>query len=213
MKVGTFIPLLILRKLSLSFVVTSMSRPHAAAAGGGDRSSHHGHQVRQRGGGAPHQNWEPLLRTKPDTNPPPKPTKSSVSAVTSPVSSSGTAKVSPAPAVVKPPPYVHPPPAHSSPPGPAPGPPTLVQTVIFDGPKMQAAVQSVTFRFSSSSSTYTCRIFFSRVFLRPAPAPPLPRPPTARATPRGSGHCAAGAGPQLPRPPALGARRRVPRPP
>ena len=31
-----------------------MSRPHAAAAGGGDRSSHHGHQVRQRGGGAPH---------------------------------------------------------------------------------------------------------------------------------------------------------------
>ena len=54
MKVGTFIPLLILRKLSLSFVVTSMSRPHAAAAGGGDRSSHHGHQVRQRGGGAPH---------------------------------------------------------------------------------------------------------------------------------------------------------------
>ena len=25
--------------------------------------------VRQRGGGAPHQNWEPLLRTKPDTNP------------------------------------------------------------------------------------------------------------------------------------------------
>ena len=161
------------------------------------------------------QNWEPLLRTKPDTNPPPKPTKSSVSAVTSPVSSSGTAKVSPAPApaVVKPPPYVHPPPAHSSPPGPAPGPPTLVQTVIFDGPKMQAAVQSVTFRFSSSSSTYTCRIFFSRVFLRPAPAPPLPRPPTARATPRGSGHCAAGAGPQLPRPPAPGARRRVPRPP
>ena len=54
MKVGTFNPLLILRKLSLSFVVTSMSRPHAAAAGGGDRSSHHGHQVRQRGGGAPH---------------------------------------------------------------------------------------------------------------------------------------------------------------
>ena len=91
------------------------------------------------------QNWEPLLRTKPDTNPPPKPTKSSVSAVTSPVASSGTAKVSPAPAVVKPPPYVHPPPAHSSPPGPAPGPPTLVQTVIFDGPKMQAAVQSVIF--------------------------------------------------------------------
>ena len=59
------------------------------------------------------QNWEPLLRTKPDTNPPPKPTKSSVSAVTSPVSSSRPAKASPGPV-----------------------PSTLVQTVIFDSSKM-----------------------------------------------------------------------------
>ena len=66
--------------------------------------------VRQRGGGAPHQNWEPLLRTKPDTNPM---TKLSVWAVTSPVSISGTAKASSGPV-----------------------PSTLVQTVIFDSSKM-----------------------------------------------------------------------------
>ena len=56
------------------------------------------------------QNWEPLLRTKPDTNPL---TKSSVWAVTSPVSNSGTAKASSGPV-----------------------PSTLVQTVIFDSSKL-----------------------------------------------------------------------------
>jgi len=68
------------------------------------------------------QNWETLLKTKPDTNPPPKPVHSKTVA-SSPI------KTSP---VVKPPPYVPPPPpSHNSP-------PTLVQTVIFDGPKVQA---------------------------------------------------------------------------
>ena len=69
------------------------------------------------------QNWVPLLRTKLDTNPL---TKSSVSAVASPVSSSGTAKASPGPI-----------------------PSTLLQTVIFDSSKMQEAVQSVTLLSSS----------------------------------------------------------------
>ena len=67
------------------------------------------------------QNWEVLLKTKPDSNPPPKPSHSKSSL--SPVKTSPT---------VKPPPYIPPPPpAHSSP-------PTLVQTVIFEGPKVQA---------------------------------------------------------------------------
>merc|ERR1719290_340627 len=64
------------------------------------------------------QNWEMLLRTKPDSNPPPKPShsKSNLSSIPS--------------SPVKPPPYIPPPPpAHSSP-------PTLVQTVIFEGPKV-----------------------------------------------------------------------------
>ena len=80
------------------------------------------------------QNWHTLLKTKPDTNPPPKPSHSKSQTVT-PV------KTSP---VVKPPPYVPPPPPGSSVSPPTPSssaaPPTLVQTVIFDGPKMQAAV-------------------------------------------------------------------------
>ena len=70
------------------------------------------------------QNWQSLLKTKPDTNPPPKPSHSKT---VSPVKTSPT---------VKPPPYVPPPPpAHSSP-------PTLVHTHIFEAPKMQAAIQS-----------------------------------------------------------------------
>merc|ERR1719460_191004 len=79
------------------------------------------------------QNWHTLLKTKPDTNPPPKPSHSKSQTVT-PVKTSPT---------VKPPPYVPPPPPGSSvsPPTPSAAPPTLVQTVIFDGPKMQAAVQ------------------------------------------------------------------------
>jgi len=76
--------------------------------------------------------WETLLRTKPDTKPPPKPAHSGTLPpgvqplpVPSPVKNSS-------PPVVKPPPYVPPPPpSHNSP-------PTLVQTVIFDGPKVQA---------------------------------------------------------------------------
>merc|ERR1719232_2198881 len=57
------------------------------------------------------QNWETLLKTKPDTNPPPKPVHSKT-ALSSPT------KTSP---VVKPPPYIPPPPpSHNSP-------PTLVQ--------------------------------------------------------------------------------------
>merc|ERR1719232_992405 len=78
------------------------------------------------------QNWHTLLKTKPDTNPPPKPSHSKSQTVT-PVKTSPT---------VKPPPYVPPPPPGSSvsPPAPSAAPPTLVQTVIFDGPKMQAAV-------------------------------------------------------------------------
>ena len=77
-------------------------------------------------------NWHTLLKTKPDTNPPPKPSHSKSQTVT-PVKTSPT---------VKPPPYVPPPPPGSSvsPPAPSAAPPTLVQTVIFDGPKMQAAV-------------------------------------------------------------------------
>ena len=63
------------------------------------------------------QNWEPLLRNKLDTNKPSKPTKSSVSALTRPVCCSRTVKVSAEP-------------------------PTLVQTVIFDSPKMQVAGSS-----------------------------------------------------------------------
>ena len=73
------------------------------------------------------QNWEVLLKTKPDSNPPPKPShsKSSLSQV----------KNSPTSPTVKPPPYIPPPPpAHSSP-------PTLVQTVIFEGPKVAQAIQ------------------------------------------------------------------------
>ena len=65
----------------------------------------------------------PLLQPEEDTNPL---TKSSVSAVASPVSSSGTAKASPGPI-----------------------PSTLLQTVIFDSSKMQEAVQSVTLLSSS----------------------------------------------------------------
>jgi len=68
------------------------------------------------------QNWEMLLRTKPDTGPPPKPKHNSSAA-------------SPA-GPVKPPPYVPPPP-----PAPTFAPPTLVQTVIFEGPKVQSTVQ------------------------------------------------------------------------
>jgi len=70
------------------------------------------------------QNWQSLLKTKPDSNPPPKPSHSKT---VSPVKTSPT---------VKPPPYIPPPPPSVS------SPPTLVQTVIFDGPKMQAAIQS-----------------------------------------------------------------------
>ena len=74
------------------------------------------------------QNWEVLLKTKPDTNPPPKPSHSKSS-----LSPGSPVKTSP---TVKPPPYIPPPPpAHSSP-------PTLVQTVIFEGPKVQAIQQN-----------------------------------------------------------------------
>jgi len=69
------------------------------------------------------QNWEILLKTKPDTNPPPKPVHSKTTTPSSPL------KTSP---VVKPPPYIPPPPPSQN------SPPTLVQTVIFDGPKVQA---------------------------------------------------------------------------
>ena len=73
------------------------------------------------------QNWETLLKTEPDTNPPPKPVKSQSQSGITPVKTSPT---------VKPPPYVPPPPpSHQSP-------PTLVQTVIFDGPKMQSTLPS-----------------------------------------------------------------------
>merc|ERR1719347_1185197 len=70
--------------------------------------------------------WETLLKTKPDTRPPPKPAHSG----STPTQATPPAAASPP--VVSPPPYIPPPPpSHNSP-------PTLVQTVIFDGPKVQA---------------------------------------------------------------------------
>merc|ERR1719458_1173470 len=74
--------------------------------------------------------WESLLKTKPDTRPPPKPAHSG----STPTQQATPPAPAPAasPPVVSPPPYIPPPPpSHNSP-------PTLVQTVIFDGPKVQA---------------------------------------------------------------------------
>merc|ERR1719192_1688078 len=70
--------------------------------------------------------WEALLKTKPDTRPPPKPAHSG----STPTQATPPAAASPP--VVSPPPYIPPPPpSHNSP-------PPLVQTVIFDGPKVQS---------------------------------------------------------------------------
>ena len=104
------------------------------------------------------QNWEVLLKTKPDSNPPPKPShsKSQLSPSTSsPVKSSPT---------VKPPPYIPPPPpAHNSP-------PTLVQTVIFEGPKV---VQASTVQQTSPSNNGPGYATWERT-LRGGPPPTQP---------------------------------------
>ena len=104
------------------------------------------------------QNWEILLKTKPDSNPPPKPShsKSNLSSIpSSPVKTSPT---------VKPPPYIPPPPpAHSSP-------PTLVQTVIFEGPKV---VQASTVQQTSPPSNGPGYATWERT-LRGGPPPTQP---------------------------------------
>jgi len=104
------------------------------------------------------QNWEILLKTKPDSNPPPKPShsKSNLSSIpSSPVKTSPT---------VKPPPYIPPPPpAHSSP-------PTLVQTVIFEGPKV---VQASTLQQTSPPSNGPGYATWERT-LRGGPPPTQP---------------------------------------
>jgi len=110
------------------------------------------------------QNWEVLLKTKPDTNPPPKPShsKSNLSSSSSPVKTSPT---------VKPPPYIPPPaPAHSSP-------PTLVQTVIFEGPKVQAAIQASPGPAGSNGPGYPGYATWERT-LRGGPGGPGGPPPT-----------------------------------
>lgn len=73
--------------------------------------------------------WETLLRSKPDTKGPPKPP---LSGTISQTGINPTPAKNSSPPVVKPPPYIPPPPPNHS------SPPTLVQTVIFDGPKVQA---------------------------------------------------------------------------
>merc|ERR1719210_887032 len=98
------------------------------------------------------QNWQSLLKTKPDSNPPPKPSHSKT---VSPVKTSPT---------VKPPPYIPPPPpAHSSP-------PTLVQTVIFEGPKV---VQASTVQQTSPPSNGPGYATWERT-LRGGPPPTQP---------------------------------------
>ena len=107
--------------------------------------------------------WESLLKTKPDTRPPPKPAHSgSTPTQVLPSSDSlvfgfltlvfkqATPPAAASPPVVSPPPYIPPPPpSHNSPPtlvqvqfytyfSPISKPSLLPQTVIFDGPKVQA---------------------------------------------------------------------------
>merc|ERR1719187_273988 len=118
--------------------------------------------------------WETLLRTKPDSRPPPKPAHSG----STPTQATPPAAASPP--VAAPPPYIPPPPpSHNSP-------PTLVQTVIFDGPKVQSAVGSTHTSGSTlpgpphNGPTYAT---WERT-LRGAP-PPAP-PPQATQSHRGS---------------------------
>jgi len=113
--------------------------------------------------------WEALLKTKPDTRPPPKPAHSG----STPTQATPPAAASPP--VVSPPPYIPPPPpSHNSP-------PTLVQTVIFDGPKVQSAVGSTHTSGSTlpgpphNGPTYAT---WERT-LRGAP-PPAPQPQTTQ---------------------------------
>merc|ERR1719474_722216 len=113
--------------------------------------------------------WETLLKTKPDTRPPPKPAHSG----STPTQATPPAAVSPP--VVSPPQYIPPPPpSHNSP-------PTLVQTVIFDGPKVQSAVGSTHTSGSTlpgpphNGPTYAT---WERT-LRGAP-PPAPQPQTTQ---------------------------------